>query len=219
MPEERRNWTEQQVPVSALYDDPYFSVHDGLAESRYVFLAGNGLPEGFFPGFHIAELGFGTGLNAIVAWMAWQEAGHAGPLTFTSFEAHPMPAADRARALKAWPEIADHAQALTEALGEGLQADLDGLRLRIVEGFAQTTLPQWEGAADAWFLDGFNPQKNPDLWSEDLMAEVARHTRPKGRFATYTAAGHVRRSLQAAGFTVERKSGYGTKRHMTVGWL
>jgi tRNA U34 5-methylaminomethyl-2-thiouridine-forming methyltransferase MnmC len=86
-------------------------------------------------------------------------------------------------------------------------------------GDARETLPQWQGRADAWFLDGFSPAKNPELWSPDLMAEVARHTKPGGTFATYTAAGFVRRGLQAAGFGVERRKGHGHKRHMTAGKL
>ena len=81
------------------------------------------------------------------------------------------------------------------------------------------TLPRWAGRADAWFLDGFSPAKNPELWGEGLMREVAAHTAPGGSFATYTAAGAVRRALQAAGFQVERVPGYGTKRNMSRGRL
>jgi len=86
-------------------------------------------------------------------------------------------------------------------------------------GDAGVTLPAWDGVAEAWFLDGFSPAKNPELWSDDLMAEVAAHTAPGGTFATYTAAGHVRRALEAAGFAVERRAGHGRKRHMTAGVL
>ena len=97
---------------------------------------------------------------------------------------------------------------LVQALGE---AQLAAGR----PGDARETLPTWEGRADAWFLDGFSPAKNPELWGADLMTEVARHTAPRGTVATYTAAGFVRRGLQAAGFTVERVPGFGRKRHMT----
>ncbi|WP_413863891.1 MnmC family methyltransferase, partial [Albidovulum sp.] len=89
----------------------------------------------------------------------------------------------------------------------------------VIAGDARETLPAWPGAADAWFLDGFSPAKNPELWSDRLMAEVARHTAPGGSFASYTAAGHVRRALASAGFEVERASGHGTKRHMSRGIL
>ena len=91
--------------------------------------------------------------------------------------------------------------------------------ITVILGDARQTLPQWQGQADAWYLDGFSPARNPELWSPELLAEVARHTRPHGSFATYTAAGHVRRALQAAGFQVERRPGYGQKRHMTRGSL
>ena len=88
----------------------------------------------------------------------------------------------------------------------------------MIVGDARDTLPAWQGRADAWFLDGFSPAKNPELWGADLLAQVAAHTAPGGSFATYTAAGHVRRALQAAGFQVERQPGHGRKRHMTAGW-
>jgi tRNA U34 5-methylaminomethyl-2-thiouridine-forming methyltransferase MnmC len=89
----------------------------------------------------------------------------------------------------------------------------------IIIGDARETLPIWPHRADAWFLDGFSPAKNPELWSGELMADVARHTGKGGSFATYTAAGHVRRALVDAGFAVERRPGHGRKRHMTVGTL
>lgn len=208
------NWKENGVPVSARFDDPYFSLQDGLAESAHVFLAGNGLPDRFAPGFHVAELGFGTGLNMLAAWEAWEAAGIAGPLRFTSFEAFPMDRDDMARALAAFPALAPRTDRFLAAWRGG-DCDLGSLQLRVIEGDARRTLPGWQGAADAWFLDGFAPARNPQLWEEDLMAEVARHTVPGGTVATYTAAGFVRRGLQAAGFEVERAPGYGRKRHMS----
>ena len=85
----------------------------------------------------------------------------------------------------------------------------------MIIGDARQTLPRWQGLADAWFLDGFSPAKNPELWGPDLMADVWRHTAQFGTAATYTAAGIVRRALEASGFAVERTKGYGRKRHMT----
>ncbi|MFC6686626.1 tRNA (5-methylaminomethyl-2-thiouridine)(34)-methyltransferase MnmD [Jhaorihella thermophila] len=208
------NWNDDGVPVSARFDDPYFSLQDGLAETRHVFLTGNGLPERFAPGFHIAELGFGTGLNMLAAWAAWEQAGVEGSLRFTSFEAFPMAPEEMARALAAFPELAPWAGRFLEAW-EGGACDLGSLRFELIVGDARETLPSWAGVADAWFLDGFAPAKNPELWEEPLLAEVARHTRHGGSAATYTAAGFVRRGLAAAGFEVERAPGYGRKRHMT----
>lgn len=208
-------WREGRVPVSERFDDPYFSLENGLEETRHVFLAGNDLPARFREGFHIAELGFGTGLNLLTAWAAWEASGQTTPLRFTTFEAYPMAPADMARALEAFPELAPWAERFL-AVWEGIgSCALDTLEFEMIAGDARETLPQWQGRADAWFLDGFAPAKNPELWGDDLMAEVARHTAPGGTAATYTAAGFVRRGLEAAGFAVERIPGYGRKRHMT----
>ena len=97
--------------------------------------------------------------------------------------------------------------------------ELPHLRLDVIVGDARETVPLWPDQADAWFLDGFAPAKNPQLWEPGLLAEVARHTRQNGTCATYTAAGFVRRGLRDAGFAVERAKGYGRKRHMTTGRL
>ena len=211
-------WRDGTVPVSVQFDDPYFSIANGLYETEHVFLSGNQLPARFQPGFHIAELGFGTGLNMLAAWRAWNRAGIAGDLRFTSFEAYPMTLKDIQLALHAFPEIAEFAKPFLEQWSENTRKiNLPRLKAEIIVGDARQTLPDWSGSADAWFLDGFSPAKNPELWSPDLMQSVGDHTLPKGSFATYTAAGHVRRSLDEAGFSVERVPGFGHKRHMTIG--
>ncbi|MEZ5913630.1 MAG: tRNA (5-methylaminomethyl-2-thiouridine)(34)-methyltransferase MnmD [Paracoccaceae bacterium] len=212
------NWRDGGVPVSRRFDDPYFSLAGGLAETRHVFLQGNDLPARFRPGFQIAELGFGTGLNMLAATLLWRDSGQSGDLHFTSFEAYPLEAHDIARALDAFPQARAIAGPFLDQWAAGSrQIALPGLRANVIVGDARLTLPGWHGAADAWFLDGFSPAKNPELWQDDLMAGVARHTRPGGSFATYTSAGFVRRALQAAGFQVERRKGFGTKRHMSLG--
>ncbi|SIS52297.1 tRNA (5-methylaminomethyl-2-thiouridine)(34)-methyltransferase MnmD [Phaeovulum vinaykumarii] len=211
------------LPVSTRFEDPYFSLDNGLAETRHVFLAGNDLPARLAPGFQVAELGFGTGLNMLA--LALATPADARPVRFTSFEAFPMRAADIARALTAFPEaraIADPFLAAwdTPLPDDGIRRfDLGALAVEVILGDARATLPRWPGRADAWFLDGFAPAKNPELWAPDLMAEVARHTAPRGSFATYTAAGAVRRALAEAGFAVERIPGFGRKRHMSRGRL
>ena len=117
-------------------------------------------------------------------------------------------------------QLAEEAEPLLAAWGAGKRRfALGTVDVEVIVGDARLTLPDWQGRAQAWFLDGFSPAKNPELWSEDLMAAVARHTAPGGTFATYTAAGFVRRGLQAAGFQVERAEGYGRKRHMSRGVL
>ena len=198
------SWTDSGVPVSTRFDDPYFSFASGVDETRHVFLAGNDLPQRFCDGFHIAELGFGTGLNFLTALQAFRTSGVGGKLIFTSFEAFPMTREDQLRALSVYPDLPVDA--------------LDGAEdavLAVITGDARVALPHWQSQVDAWFLDGFSPAKNPELWSPELMADVARCTKPGGTAATYTAAGFVRRGLEDAGFTVTRTPGFGRKRHMT----
>ncbi|MEP3297635.1 MAG: tRNA (5-methylaminomethyl-2-thiouridine)(34)-methyltransferase MnmD [Pseudoruegeria sp.] len=213
-------WRDGAIPVSKQFDDPYFSIENGLEETRFVFLQGNQLPTRFAPGFHIAELGFGTGLNMLAALLSWRDANIEGPLRFTSFEAFPMEAPDIKRALEAFPEAASIAGSFLEQWSKGQrQIVTDDLIATICIGDARDTLNTWDHSADAWFLDGFSPAKNPELWGADLMTEVARHTKPNGTAATYTAAGFVRQGLSEAGFTVSRIKGYGRKRHMTIAHL
>lgn len=209
-------WRDGDVPVSLRFDDPYYSLDNGLDETRHVFLAGNDLPQRFRDGFHIAELGFGTGLNLLAAVQAWRQSGLDGQLMFTSFEAFPLAADDMIKAQAAFPEVSEIAQELAPLWREGAtHIDLPWLRFHLIVGDARETLPVWNGAVDAWFLDGFSPAKNPELWDAKLMAAVGRKTAPRGTAATYTAAGFVRRGLEDAGFTVSRVPGYGRKRHMT----
>ena len=210
------DWRDEKIPISRRFDDPYFSLDNGLEETRHVFLAGNDLPARFADGFHIAELGFGTGLNFLVTLAAWRQSGAKGRFHFTTFEAFPMESADRERALAAFPELGELRGELTLALASGTGPyDFGDVTLTLVLGDARDTLPAQNLAADAWFLDGFSPAKNPELWGEGLMTEVGRHTKSGGTAATYTAAGHVRRALADAGFDVTRIAGYGRKRHMT----
>ena len=219
-PQPELDWKDGVIPVARAFDDPYFSLAGGFQETRHVFLSGNDLPERLCDGFHVAELGFGTGLNLLTLALAWAQTGRPGQLRFTTFEAFPMAAEDMARALAAFPEAAAIAAPLIDARRAGkTDFALPGIAVRILLGDARDTLSRWEDRADAWFLDGFSPAKNPQMWGEDLMAEVVRHTAPGGSFATYTAAGHVRRALAAAGFAVERAPGFAGKRHMTKGRL
>ncbi|MEM8582383.1 MAG: tRNA (5-methylaminomethyl-2-thiouridine)(34)-methyltransferase MnmD [Pseudomonadota bacterium] len=215
-------WTERGVPVSRRFDDPYYSMAGGLEETRHVFLRGNSLPERFRPGepHHVAELGFGTGLTLAVMRAAYRDLKRGQPLQFSSFEAFPMPVPDMRAALRAFPEISAEIDDVLDALAEGrTKFSAPDLTFELILGDARETLPQWDGRANSWCLDGFSPAKNPELWDPKLMHCVARHTAPKGRFATYTAAGHVRRALAAAGFEVSRAPGFGRKRHMSVGYL
>ena len=210
------DWNEDGVPISKRFDDPYFSLQDGLAETRHVFLSGNALPQRFCDGFHIAELGFGTGLNLLTTLHAWRASGVEGVLHFTSFEAFPLEPTQMRTALEAFPELSDLAEELMVALKSN-GAVLNDLKFTLIVGDARETLPTWNDKADAWFLDGFSPAKNPELWEASLMQAVGNHTKVNGTCATYTAAGFVRRALNEAGFDITRVTGFGRKRHMSIG--
>ncbi|PZQ52214.1 MAG: FAD-dependent oxidoreductase [Rhodovulum sulfidophilum] len=234
-------WRDGDVPVSARYGEGYYGDEDALAEKRHVFIEGNGLPARFaeratFPSrrsiarpFQIAETGFGTGLNALAAAIAWRRAGCAGTLRYTAFEAHPVTAPDMARALAPWPELAPLAAAMVAAWDRGERvfslsdpaagAGAGGaIEIEVIEGDARETVPGWRGRADAWFLDGFSPARNPELWEPALISAIAERCFPAATLSTYTAAAKVRAALEAAGLRVERRPGFGRKKHMTRAW-
>ena len=233
------SWNEQGTPVSQQFDDVYFSNQDGLEETRYVFLGGNRLPQRFSEHtrslFIVAETGFGTGLNFLTLWQAFAHFQQENPtarlqrLHFISFEKYPLQLADLAAAHGQWSELAPFADELRTQwplpipgchrllLAEGR------ITLDLWFGDVNALLPQLDASLnrqiDAWFLDGFAPAKNPDMWSEALFTAMARFARPDGSFATFTAAGFVRRGLQQAGFDVTRRKGFGQKREMLCGAL
>ncbi len=190
-------------------------------------MAGNGLPERWSGSavFVIGELGFGTGLNFLETWRAWWQSRKPGQrLHFVSFEAYPLEEAAIRRALSSWSDLAPLAERLLErwsSLSDAPQEwDLDDhTRLTVVVGDALESVMKWNGKANAWYLDGFAPSRNPGMWSAELMRAVAHKTAAGGTFASYTAAGWVRRNLGAAGFAVEKQPGHGGKREMIRGRL
>lgn len=220
------------MPYSTAFGDHFYCQTDGRQECGHVFLTGNGLPERWQAGgaFRIGELGFGTGLNACETWRQWKatrpESGH---LHFVSFELYPMAANDLDRALSRWPELDAERQALVPAwdaalstagpeTGKSIEIDLDAAtRLTVIGGEALPGVTASPLIFDAWYLDGFAPSRNGAMWSPELMQAVFDNTRPGGRFATYAAAGFVRRNLAAAGFSVERRKGFAGKREMLCG--
>lgn len=215
-PQAQLEWRDGKIPISTQFDDPYFSLDNGLAETRHVFLDGNDLPSRITQPFEIGELGFGTGLNFLTLWRAMLASETLGPVTFTTFEAFPMPVDAMETALAAFPEVAELAVPFLASMRRGaVEHDFGAIRLRIILGDVRQTLPATTLHADAWFLDGFSPAKNPEMWGADVMNEVGKHTKTGGTAATYTAAGHVRRALEDAGFEVTRVPGFGRKRHMT----
>lgn len=214
-------WTEEGAPRSGRFDDVYFSREDGLAESRAVFLAGCGLPEAWRGRrrFTVAELGFGTGLNIAALLDLWRREGpQDGRLHIFSVEGFPLARDEAARALGGWPEIAEAAAALLEvwpASTPGFhRLDLPRFNatLDLAVGEAAEVLSQWSGRADAWFLDGFAPATNPEMWSDAVLDGVTARAAPGARLATFTVAGAVRRGLSERGFIVEKRPGHGRKR-------
>ena len=214
------------TPYSPIYDDVYHSAAGAHAQAKHVFLAGNGLP-GRWAGrekFVIVETGFGLGLNFLATWLTWRDdPQRCRTLHFISLEKHPLAAADLARVHVAWPELATLSDELGRswpALEEGVhELEFDGGRVRLTLHFgdAATLLPKLTAAADAFYLDGFSPAKNPELWSPGLCGSLVRLAVSGATLATWSVAGSVRRALAAAGFAVVRRPGFAGKRQMLVG--
>jgi tRNA 5-methylaminomethyl-2-thiouridine biosynthesis bifunctional protein len=220
---------EDGVPVSRLFGDVYFSRESGSAETRHVFLGGNALREQWSrlaprSQFLIGETGFGTALNFVCAWQLWDEAApRDARLHFVSVEQYPLAPSDIARGLAVWPELAAYRQALLEKWEEfppgwhRLVFAGGRVVLTLLIGEVAAMLSRLDAQADAWFLDGFAPAKNPGMWRAEVLVEVARLSRPDTTFATYTVAGEIRRGLEANGFAVEKRPGFGRKREMLCG--
>jgi tRNA 5-methylaminomethyl-2-thiouridine biosynthesis bifunctional protein len=212
---------EAGAPRSIFFDDIYFSGR-GAEETRHVFLDGNGLERRLAAAdrFALGELGFGSGLNFLSTWALWRRVRRPGArLHYLSVEKFPLRAGDLRRAGAAWPEFADGVDALARiypppVAGLHLLRFDDGVSLTLGFGDAATMLKGCEASIDAWFLDGFSPPKNPDMWSSAVFAEIARLSAPGATAATFTVAGAVRRGLEAAGFKTEKRAGYGRKREM-----
>lgn len=217
------DWDDQGRPYSRHYDDVYFSRNEGTLETRYVFIEGNRLEQRFAAlaadaCLVIGETGFGTGMNFFCAWQAFDA--HAQPgarLHFVSVEKYPLNHADLARAAQLWPELAAYWQPLLAqyvAVHEGFQQfSLDGGRvtLTLLIGDALEQLPHLDAQVDAWFLDGFAPAKNPDMWTPALFAQLARLSGPGTTLGTFTTTGWVRRGLVEAGFAMKKVPGLGKK--------
>ena len=231
------HFNESGTPVADHFDDVYFSNDSGIDETQHVFVAGNDLAERWQqwrnPTFVIAETGFGTGLNFLVAMRAFNEFRAANPdhplkrLYFITTEKFPLPQQDMQRALEAFPALKDEAQALASLYPMGLEGchrlhfDNHSTTLDLWIGDVHELLPQWHspvnGLIDAWFLDGFAPSKNPDMWTDALFSQMARLSKTGTTFGTFTAAGIVKRGLAGVGFTIKKRNGFGRKRDMLTG--
>lgn len=219
----RLEWDEQGQPLSSQFADVYFSNENALAETRYVFLTNNLLPERFaaltdHQQLVIGETGFGTGLNFLCAWQLFdQHATTTARLHFVSVEKYPLNRADLQRALALWPELAPYAEQLLAhyvALHPGFQRLVFAggrIVLTLLIGDALQLFRQLDAQVDAWFLDGFAPAKNPDMWTPELFAELARLSHASTTLGTFTSTGYVRRRLNDAGFKMKRVPGLGKK--------
>jgi tRNA 5-methylaminomethyl-2-thiouridine biosynthesis bifunctional protein len=226
-------------PYSTVYQDVYFSRESGPDETRHVFLQHNQLRERWLamhgqPGqgnegrqarhFTIAETGFGTGLNLLCAWQLWEEtAPHDARLHFISTEKHPLSHSDMQQAWASWPEFSRYSAELLaqyQWLAPGMhRLPLANGRviLTLLIGDVAETLPSLRASVDAWFLDGFAPSRNPEMWQAPLFTQMARLSHAETTFATFTSAGIVKRGLQAASFVVRKVPGHGRKREMLAG--
>ena len=218
------------VPYSPQYGDIYHSSQDALGQAHHVFLRGNGLPERWRGRgqFTVCETGFGLGINFLTLWQAWREdPERCARLHMVSIEAHPFEADQLAHWLR--PRLPDSLQPLVGELAAKWPLLLPGLHRLEFEGGAVTltlalgkvdrVLPQLQFAADAFFLDGFAPQRNPDMWSQEVMMQLAELGAADATAATWATAGAMRRGLRAAGFVVAKRPGFGPKREMTVATL
>nr|WP_250516669.1 tRNA (5-methylaminomethyl-2-thiouridine)(34)-methyltransferase MnmD [Caballeronia sp. INDeC2] len=220
------------TPYSPRHDDIYHSAAGALAQARHVFLDGNGLPARWRekPRFTVIETGFGMGINFLSTWAAWRDDPQRPPaLEFVSIEKHPFSADDLRSAhaaiiddiaiaplsdalASAWPKLEAGVHKLALATG--------AVTLTLAFGDAGDLLPRLAEhglTADAIYLDGFAPARNPDMWTPAIFASLARIAKDDATFATYTSAGHVKRALIDNGFAYRKVAGFGGKRAMLVG--
>ena len=225
-------WRNGQ-PYASKFQDVYFSTDYGLQETEYVFLQGNALTQRWQnlaqQTFTIAETGFGTGLNFLCAAKLWLElAPKNAQLHFISTEKYPLSQVDITQALALWPELnlistlflAEYTHAVQS--GAPIMLLESRIKLSLLIGDATLCLQalnENDTSVDAWFLDGFSPAKNPDMWQPALFEQIAVLSNTQSTFATFTSAGDVRRGLIAAGFAVQKKTGFGKKREMLTGSL
>lgn len=214
------------VPYAEAFGDVYHSADGGLAQARHVFLNGNLLPGRWRDRerFVILETGFGLGLNFLATWMAWRDdPKRPRQLHYVAIEKHPFGADDLAQLHAIWPELAALSQELLAAwppLVPGfhrLLLDHGRVMLTLIFGDITDCLPEVDAIADAFYLDGFSPGKNPDMWAPRLLERLNRLAAPDATLATYTVSAVVRKALAQGGFVCEKRPGFGRKREMLTG--
>jgi len=214
------DWSRPAAPAATDFGDIYFSTDGGLEETETVFLKGCGLPEGWQnrSRFVIGELGFGSGLNFLAARRMWDATKPKdGRLHFLSIEKFPFDTAQLKQALTAWPELDIYSAELIEKWPGRVKGfhrlHFGDVTLTLIHDDISNALDELDAKVDAWFLDGFSPAKNPDMWSSAVMKKLAALSAPGARLGTFTVAGTVRQALSEAGFEAQKKEGFGRKRH------
>ena len=224
--EEEIDWSVKNVPRSLRFGDLYFSDLDGLDETKYVFLNGNKLPEIWrcTDRFIIAETGFGTGLNFFATWQLWRETSSPNSnLIYYSIEKYPLTISQIVQSINYWSDLKPLLEefkkdyASTEVNSQTILFDKGSVTLKLIFGDVRNVLSQATFSSDAWFLDGFAPSCNPEMWSDKVFREVARLSKKGTRLATFTSASAVRRGLTDVGFDMVKIPGFGRKREMLIG--
>lgn len=218
-------WHET-TPWSARFGDIYFSSDGGHSESRHVFLEGNRIAERWNKAgintFVIGETGFGTGLNFLISWSEWQKRPtDNSELIFISSEKFPLGADDIVRLHQdsALAPLATQLASQYPLLLPGfhtIRFEKTRTTLMLLLGDSEQMFSRLQAKVDAWYLDGFSPAKNPEMWQEGLIKQISRLSRAGTTLASFTAAGHVRRLLASHGFDVRKEPGFGRKRDMTT---
>lgn len=231
----RLQWDETGTPFSELYNDVYHARQGALEQARHTFLRGNGLPDRWRgkASFTVCEVGFGLGRNFLALWQAWRsDPNRCARLHVLAFEAHPFCASDLAAASRDLPddvrELADQLIDAWPVLLPGvhrLEFETGRLSLTLFFGRIEHAAREAQAGVDAYFLDGFAPDKNPQMWTPALFGQLVRLGRPGATAATWCVNGAVRRALRDAGFVVSKAPGFGGKREMTravlrpgIGW-
>ena len=224
---------ENGTPVSEQFDDVYYSNSNGLAETKYVFIEQNNIShrvashDGLFV---IAETGFGTGLNFLSTWDSVKHVLAHNPnlsIHFISFEKYPISKSDLEVIYQTQPELSEYSNELLQHYPNEITGNIElsllagRLKLTVIIGDVLEKILQINNNVEvnAWYLDGFAPSKNPDMWQQTLFDNMARLSAPNATLATFTAAGFVRRGLTDAGFIMQKQKGFGHKREMLIGTL
>lgn len=219
-------WRNSCTPISSQYDDIYFDLENGKAESEHVFLEGNDLTRRFQQEkslIQIAELGFGTGLNFFTTAKKFLELNSKARLIYATCEKFPLSPKSIRKAVSVWPDLSEISEEFLKRyvrLPNGfLSFEMCDSRIRfqIYFGDVLDFVRSLSGKIDAWYFDGFSPKKNPEMWREEIFKEVSKHSHSKTSFATFSCTGFLKRLMKSMNAKIEKRPGFGRKREMLIG--